>query len=137
MNSAKGRLKSSKVIASNDDKRMKRNIFQPLTCGSVDHRIHRRMFLQGLATGATSLMSFGGLFSMPAFAQQVKQEQKHCILLWLCGAPSQFETWDPKPGTPYGGPFKSIPTKVPGVHISELMPKCANILDKLAIVRSM
>jgi hypothetical protein len=95
------------------------------------------MFLQGLAAGATSLMSFGGLFSMPAFAEQVKREQKHCILLWLCGAPSQFETWDPKPRTPYGGPFKSIPTRVPGVHISELMPKCASILDKLAIVRSM
>jgi len=116
---------------------MKRNIFQPLNCGSVDHRIHRRMFLQGLAAGATSLMSFGGLFSMPAFAAQVKHEQKHCILLWLCGAPSQFETWDPKPRTPYGGPFQSISTKVPGVHISELMPKCAGILDKLAIVRSM
>ena len=116
---------------------MKRNIFKPLTCGSVDHRIHRRMFLQGLAAGATSLMSFGGLFSMPAFAQQAKREQKHCILLWLCGAPSQFETWDPKPNTVYGGPFKSIPTKVPGIHISELMPKCASILDKLAIVRSM
>ena len=116
---------------------MRRNLFQPLTCGSVDHRVHRRMFLQGLAAGATSLMSFGGLFSMPAFAAQAKREQKHCILLWLCGAPSQFETWDPKPRTPYGGPFKSIPTKLPGVHISELMPKCASILDKLAIVRSM
>ena len=64
---------------------MKRNIFNPLTCGSVDHRVHRRMFLQGLAAGATSLMSLGGLFSMPAFAQQIKREQKHCILLWLCG----------------------------------------------------
>ena len=116
---------------------MTRNIFKPLTCGSVDHRLHRRMFLQGLAAGATSLMSFGGLFSMPAFAEQAKREQKHCILLWLCGAPSQFETWDPKPRTAYGGPFKSIPTKVPGIHVSELMPKCASILDKLAIVRSM
>ena len=108
-----------------------------MTCGGVDHRIHRRMFLQGLAAGATSLMSFGGLFSLPAFAQQARREQKHCILLWLCGAPSQFETWDPKPRSPYGGPFKSIRTKVPGVHISELMPKCAGILDQLAIVRSM
>ena len=116
---------------------MRRSPFKPLTCGGVDHPIHRRLFLQGLAAGATSLMSFGGLFSMPAFAQQAKREQKHCILLWLCGAPSQFETWDPKPRSPYGGPFKSIPTKVPGVHVSELMPRCASILDKLAVVRSM
>ena len=41
-------------------------------------------------------MSWSGLFSLPAFAEKAKSEQKHCILLWLCGAPSQFETWDPE-----------------------------------------
>src|ERR1043165_8215233 len=117
--------------------RMKRDIFKSLTCGGVDHRIHRRMFLQGLTAGATSLMSFGGLFSLPAFAEQAKKEQKHCILLWLCGAPSQFETWDPKPGTLGGGPFRAIPTKLPGIQVSSLMPKCASIMDKLAVIRSM
>jgi len=81
--------------------------------------------------------SFAGLFSVPAFAAQAKREQKHVILLWLCGAPSQFETWDPKPGQPTGGPFGSIPTKLPGVHFSELMPHTATIADKLAIIRSM
>jgi hypothetical protein len=84
-----------------------------------------------------SLSSYAGLFSLPAFAEQAKKEQKHCILLWLCGAPSQFETWDPKPGRLTGGPFRAIPTKVPGTHISELMPKCASIMDKLSVVRSM
>jgi hypothetical protein len=94
--------------------------------------------LQGLATaGAASVMSWSGLFSAPAFAQQIAREQKHCILLWLCGAPSQFETWDPKPDSVYGGPFGSIPTALPGVHFSELMPKCASIANKLSIVRSM
>lgn len=82
-------------------------------------------------------MSWSGLFSNPAFAETAKRKQKRCILLWLCGGPSQFETWDPKPGTPTGGPFKSIPTAIPGVHFSELMPKCASIADKLAIIRSM
>ena len=107
-------------------------------CNPPEHLLHRRLFLQGLAgAGATSLMSWNGLFSLPAFAEQARLEQKHCILLWLCGAPSQFETWDPKPGRPTGGPFRSIPTKLPGVHVSELMPKCAGILDRLALVRSM
>src|SRR2546430_7918799 len=107
-------------------------------CGGADHTLHRRKFLQGMAgTGALSLMSWGGLFSLPAFAEQAKREQKHCILLWLCGAPSQFETWDPKPRRPTGGPFRSIPTKLPGVHFGELMPKCASIADKLSVVRSM
>ena len=82
-------------------------------------------------------MSWSGLFSVPAFAEVAKRQQKHCILLWLCGGPSQFESWDPKPGTQYGGPFKSIPTKIPGVHFSELLPKCASIADKLAVIRSM
>jgi hypothetical protein len=109
------------------------------SCGGADHRVHRRKFLQGSvsAAGALSLMSWGGLFSLPAFAEQVKRTQKRCILLWLCGAPSQFETWDPKPGRPSGGPFRSIPTKLPGVHFGELMPRCASIADKLAVVRSM
>src|ERR1700748_2097006 len=98
---------------------MKRNIHKPLTCGSVDHTIHRRLFLQGLAAGATSLMSFNGLFSMPAFAEEAKRAQKHCILLWLCGAPSQFETWNPKPGRPTGGPFRRIGTTLPRTHFSD------------------
>lgn len=107
-------------------------------CNPPEHLLHRRLFLQGLAgAGAMSAMSWNGLFSHPVFAQQAKRAQKHCILLWLCGAPSQFETWDPKPGRPTGGPFASIPTKLPGVHVSELMPKCASILDRFSVVRSM
>lgn len=107
-------------------------------CGGPDHVLHRRKFLQGVAAGgALSLMSWGGMFSLPAFAEQAKKKAKRCILLWLCGAPSQFETWDPKPGRPTGGPFRSIPTRIPGVHFGELMPRCASIADKLAIVRSM
>lgn len=105
--------------------------------GHADHRLHRRLFLQGSMVGAASMASFLGLFGVPALADSAKQRGKKCILLWLCGAPSQFETWDPKPGRPTGGPFSSIPTVTPGVHVSSLMPKCASILDKLTIVRSM
>jgi hypothetical protein len=107
-------------------------------CSTPEHLLHRRLFLKGLVgAGAISLGSFAGLFSLPAFAEQAKREQKHCILLWLCGAPSQFETWDPKPGRPTGGPFRAIPTNLGGVQISELMPRCATIMNKLAVVRSM
>src|SRR6202046_3351882 len=96
------------------------------------------MFLKGLVgAGAISVGSFAGLFSTPALAEQAKKAQKHCILLWLCGAPSQFETWDPKPGRPTGGPFGSIPTKIPGTHFSSLMPRCASIADRLNVVRCM
>ena len=107
-------------------------------CGSAEHKVHRRMFLNGsMAAGAASVASFSGLFSIPALAAETRREGKKCILLWLCGAPSQFETWDPKPGVPTSGPFAAIPSAIPGVQVSELMPKCAGILDKLAIIRSM
>lgn len=107
-------------------------------CGSPEHTIHRRMFLQGsMSAAVASVASFNGLFSIPAVAQQASQGGKKCILLWLCGAPSQFETWDPKPGTETSGPFRAIDTNLPGVRISSLMPKCAGIMDKLAVIRSM
>ena len=115
---------------------MKRDLSKD--CGSEQHTVHRRMFLQGsMAASAASVASFSGLFSIPAIAQQTRHSGKKCILLWLCGAPSQFETWDPKPGTPTSGPFAATPTSIPGVQISELMPQCAKIMDKLAVIRSM
>ena len=62
-------------------------------CGSPEHGMHRRRFLEGIVGGgAASIASWSGLFSNPAFAEEVKRQQKHCILLWLCGGPSQFET---------------------------------------------
>lgn len=107
-------------------------------CPTQEHTLHRRLFLKGLTGGAlASTASFTGLFQNPVFAEETKKAQKHCILLWLCGAPSQFETWYPKPGSPGNGPFGSMPTKIPGIHFSSLMPKCAGIADKLNLVRSM
>ena len=48
---------------------------------------------------------------------------------------SQLESWDPKPNTQFGGPFRSIPTTIPGIHVSELMPKTSQIMHKLAVDR--
>ena len=56
-----------------------------------------------------------------------------CILLWLEGGPSQVDTWDPKPNSS----FKAISSNVPGIQISELLPRCAQHMDKLSIIRSM
>jgi hypothetical protein len=64
---------------------------------------------------------------------------KSCILLWLDGGPSHLETFDLKPDAPseVRGPFQSIATNVPGIHICELMPQTARVADKLTIIRSM
>jgi hypothetical protein len=57
-------------------------------------------------------------------------------MIFLSGGVSQLETWDPKPGTDTGGPFRAIPTTVPGVHVSELLPYSAKQMHRLALVRS-
>lgn len=60
------------------------------------------------------------------------------IFLMLTGGPSQLDTFDPKPDAPSDvrSPFAAIPTKVPGLHLTELFPKIAGIADKFALVRS-
>jgi hypothetical protein len=61
-----------------------------------------------------------------------------CILIWLQGGPSTMDMWDLKPDAPseFRGPFREICTNLPGVRISEHLPKCARHLDKLSLLRS-
>jgi hypothetical protein len=63
---------------------------------------------------------------------------RSCILLFLYGGPSQLDTWDLKPRAPaeVRGEFRAIPTTVPGIRICEHLPRCAKVMDRLAIVRS-
>ncbi|MGL4553477.1 MAG: DUF1501 domain-containing protein [Gemmataceae bacterium] len=64
---------------------------------------------------------------------------KSVIMLYLHGGHAQQETWDPKPEgpSPERGEFGAIATSVPGVRVGELLPGCARILHKLAVIRSM
>ncbi len=73
----------------------------------------------------------------PSLTQQLAQTDKRVILLWLAGGASQLETWDPKPGRLTGGPFAKIQTSIPGVEISELLPKMSSRLNETAIIRSL
>ncbi len=68
----------------------------------------------------------------------VPGKNKAVILLWMAGGPSHIDTWDVKPDRPKEnrGPFKDIPTKLPGVHICEFLPKQAAMMDKFTIIRS-
>lgn len=110
-------------------------------CGSPDHGVSRRGFLgaAGAATAGTFAADMTRLDALkdPLLAGQVKRQQKSVILLWLAGGASQFETWDPKPGQPTGGPFAKIKTNVNDVHISELLPKMAQQMHRTAIIRSL
>src|SRR5256885_17198815 len=100
------------------------------SCGSPEHRISRRRLL-GLMGGA----ALGGGLLRPAVAEQLAARQKQVLFIWLDGGVSQLETWDPKPGTEFGGPFRAISTSVPGIPISELLPNVAQQMHHLCLVR--
>src|SRR5262249_10597095 len=59
------------------------------------------------------------------------------IIMWMGGGPATIDIWDLKPGRPTGGEFREIQTRAPGVRISEHMPKTAQVMDKLTIIRSL
>lgn len=63
---------------------------------------------------------------------------KSVILLWMTGGPSHIDTWDVKPEAPLEirGPFKDIPTRIPGVHLCEYLPKQAAMMDRFTLIRS-
>jgi Protein of unknown function (DUF1501) len=107
-------------------------------CGSPAHALDRRGFLGAVAAGASAFaadMTALSVLKEPAMAAALKAQQKRVILLWLAGGASQLETWDPKPGTDTGGPFRAIPTSVPGAHISELLPHTARQMHRMCLVR--
>jgi hypothetical protein len=79
----------------------------------------------------------GWLEAMAQDAAANSQRRGSCILLWMNGGPSQMDTFDLKPGHANGGPFKEIQTSVPGIRISEHLPKIAEFADRMAILRSM
>ena len=106
--------------------------------GCLDCRLaSRRDFLR---VGSLSLLGI----SLPQYLQfrslmagvgldiEKKAKAQSVIVLWLEGGPSHVDTWDPKPNSS----FRAISTNVPGIQVSELCPKVARRMDKIAIVRS-
>jgi hypothetical protein len=108
------------------------------TCVAVrvnrDGAVSRRGFLRYLGAGAAGL---GLLDRLTLHADEVKRQHKAVILLWMAGGPSQFETFDPKPGADTQGPTRAIPTAVPTIQIAEHWKKTAGATKDLAIIRSM
>src|ERR1051326_3519702 len=107
----------------------------------------RRDFLQ-LCIGAVLGLGFSdvlrlqargaaaGVGSEPSALAATKRV--NCIMIWLDGGPSHYETFDPKPDAPseIRGDFKAIPTSVPGGYFSEVLPNLAKAANKLTVVRS-
>ena len=103
-------------------------------CGSEEHVLARRKFLGILGSGA--VVGGLGVLAQPAAAAKLAKDQMRVLVINMHGGLSQLESWDPKPKTTTGGPFRAIPTSVSGIHLSELLPMTAKNMHRLAIVRS-
>ena len=100
--------------------------------------LSRRDWLKLSAAGALGSCVSGWFANLAqAAAAFPARPKKSCILLWMNGGPSQLDTFDLKPGHANGGPFKPIATRVPGIQISEHLPKIARFMDHMAIIRSL
>jgi hypothetical protein len=102
-----------------------------------DSRLSRREALQLAAAGVVGYSMSGWLEAVAQEAAGNPQRRRSCILLWMNGGPSQMDTFDLKPGHTNGGPYTEIQTSVPGIRISQHLPRIARHMDKMAIVRAM
>lgn len=103
-------------------------------------QLNRRSFVKAGILGAAGL-SLSDLLRTEARAAQVGRQSRlpSAIILWMRGGPSHIDMWDPKPDAPveYRGEFGTEPTNVPGVILSDMMPKCGRIMNKWSIIRSL
>jgi hypothetical protein len=113
------------------------------TCDGVSRRDFMRV-------GGSSILglSLANLLGMESSARAGEKTEgggpgfgkaKSIILIYLQGGPSHLDLWDPKDNVPEKNKsvFKAINTKLTGLHFSELMPKFANQVDKVTMIRSM
>src|ERR1700680_2647223 len=105
-------------------------LFSP---GTIASGASRRDFLKigGLA--------FAGINLPRLLASETGRREVSCIVLFQNGGASQLDTFDPKPDAPseVRGSFGQISTSVPGVQISELLPRTAKVMHKFSVIRSM
>src|SRR5262249_25635401 len=104
---------------------------------SADGAVSRRGFLRRVGIGAAAFSGLHWFGRVSLYADELRKQGRRCILLWMAGGPSQFETLDPKPGAETQGPTKAIDTAAPGVRIAEHWTHLAKVTKELAIVRSM
>ena len=103
----------------------------------LDHSPSRRDWIRMCASAAIGSTMSGWFGALANETAARPDRRRACILLWMSGGPSQMDTFDLKPGHENGGTFKEIETSVPGMKISEHLPKLALHGNELAIVRSM
>jgi uncharacterized protein DUF1501 len=105
--------------------------------GTLSRRAVLRSGFLGLGgLGLADLFRLQGRAASPG---SVSTNGKSIVALWLWGGPSHMETFDLKPDAPveYRGDFRPIRTNVPGIDISEHLPRLARVADRYALIRSL
>src|SRR4029453_16346955 len=100
-------------------------------------QVRRRDFMKAIPAAALAAGALSWQDAMIASAEDLRKQGKACILLWMQGGPSQFETFSPKPDHANGGETKAISTAVPGIEIAASLPNTAKVMNDLCLIRSM
>ena len=107
--------------------------FAAQTC----HSAGRRAFLRA---GASLPLAMGGLAASQSLhaSSPLRGRAESVIFVWLWGAPSHIDTFDPKPEAPaeVRGPFSTIATRTPGLRFTELLPRLADCSHLFTVIRS-
>jgi hypothetical protein len=114
-------------------------------CDAISRREAMRIGgLSALGLSLPQLFRQQKLQAEESQAQPVRQSHgsfgkaKSVILFWLTGGPPQHETWDPKPdaSAEVRGEFNALQTRIPGLHVGELMPRTADLIEQIAVLRA-
>ncbi len=113
------------------------SLFHHLDVGMTRRGVSRRNFLHyvSAASLAAGTLDFRDVMSVEA--AELRKQGMSLIVLWMQGGPSQFETFDPKPGTENGGPTEAIETAVSGIRIAKGWEKTGRQMGDIALIRSM
>jgi uncharacterized protein (DUF1501 family) len=105
----------------------------------ICNTLSRRELLRLSAAGIAGMSLSGWLEVLAARAAAEGGRHRSCILLWMDGGPSHLDTFDPKPDAPaqVRGEFQAIDTSVPGIQVSEKLPRLAGLMRHLALLRGM
>jgi hypothetical protein len=109
----------------------------PRLCDGLTRREWLR--IGGIGLGGLTLPHLLRLQAAAGGEQKPRASAKSVIVLFNTGGMPQHETWDPKPEAPaeVRGEFGAIATRTPGLLAGELMPKTAELTDRIAVIRSM
>jgi len=109
---------------------------QDPSCGSAEHYSRRTLLKSAGMSGLTWLTPLGNLLAANAESAPSGKPAQSVVLLWMAGAPSQLETFDPHPGSPIAYGTKGIQTAAKGIQIASTLEQTAEIMNEVSLIRS-